>query len=101
MFNYWLTWIMVALFKTALLTGCIIGAIGGCISTEHRLLAILFIPLAIFFLHDYIYQILVPFIGGVGWRLHKPSDTPVYMGLAPSYKEARAEISKGHCIIWG
>ncbi len=91
---------MLTLIKVALLTGCVIGAVGGCINTEHLLLAIIFIPASIFFLYDFVYQVLVPFIGGEGNRLHKPSDTPMYMGLAPSWREAKEELRKGHRIIW-
>ena len=101
MINYWLTWSLLTIFKGALLTGSIIGAIGGILNfIEMGLLAIMFVPFSIFMLYDFIYQCLVPFIGGKGNRLHKPIDTPVWMGLAPSYKEAKEIISRGQCIIW-
>lgn len=99
--KYWLWWIILTLFKAGILIGAIFSATGGVLNfEEYGLLAIIFIPFSLWFLHDFIYQLLVPLTGGTGWRLHKPSDTPVYMGLAPSWKEARNEIRKGHCIIW-
>lgn len=100
MFSYWLGWAWLTILKAIFLASCIIGAIGGCINVEHLLLAIIFIPASVFLLYDFIYQVLVPFLGGVGNRCHKPSDTPMYMGLAPSWREAQEELKKGHCIIW-
>jgi len=100
MVSYWFSWATLTLLKVVLLGGCIIGAIGGCINVEYILLAIIFIPMSIFFLYDCIYQTLIPLKGGAGARLHKPSDTPMYMGLAPSYKEAKEILARGHCIIW-
>lgn len=101
MINYWLIWSLLTIFKGALLTGSIIGAIGGILNfTEMELLAIIFVPFSIYILYDFIYQLLVPLIGGKGRRLHKPIDTPVWIGLAPSYKEAKEIIGRGECIIW-
>ncbi|MBA7698432.1 hypothetical protein ES703_107109 [subsurface metagenome] len=99
--SYWLPWSILTIFKGGLLTGSIIGAIGGILHlTEFWLLAILFIPFSIWLLYDFSWQLLVPLIGGRGNRLHKPSDTPMYMGLAPSFKEAKELKRKGYCIIW-
>ena len=82
--------------------GCsVLGAIGGVTNfSKFGLLAVVFVPLSIWFLYDLVYQVLVPIQGGVGNRLHKPSDTPMYMGLAPNWREAREEVKKGHCIVW-
>lgn len=99
--NYWINWITLTFFKAVLLTGCVIGSVGGIIHfSDYGLLAILFVPLSVFLLYDFTYQLLIPFIGGIGNRFHKPSDTPIFMGLAPSYKGAKEIIKKRHCIIW-
>jgi len=101
MFSYWIGWALLTICKAVLLTSCIIGAVGGILNfSEYLLLAIIFLPASVFFLYDFIYQLLVPVYGGVGKRLHKPSDTPMYMGLAPSHKEAKEVLARGHCIIW-
>ena len=104
MLKYMLEWAILTTFKAALLAGCIIGAVGGILNfNEYSLLALIFIPFTLFFLYDFVHQLLVPMIGGAGNRDNKPhfpSDTPVFMGLAPSYREAKRELSKGHCIIW-
>ncbi len=101
MTNYWLTWGLLTLFKGGLLFGSVTGAIGGILyPKEFLLLAILFVPLSIWLLYDFIYQILVPVYGGKGNRLHKPIDTPIWIGLAPPYKEAKEITVKGWPIIW-
>jgi len=89
------------MFKGGLLVGSTIGAIGGLLNPEEfLLLAIIFVPFSIWFLYDFVYQLLVPLYGGKGYRLHKPIDTPMWMGLAPSYQGAKEIIKRGHCIIW-
>lgn len=101
MIGYWLSWSMLTIVKGGLLVGSIFGAIGGVLNfSSYALLAILFVPVSIFWLYDFVYQLLIPLTGGVGNRLHKPSDTPMYMGLAPSYQEAKEIVRKGHPIIW-
>ena len=101
MISYWLRWAILTVFKGGLLVGSIIGSIEGILNFKnYTLLAIIFIPFSIFFAYDFLYQVLVPLIGGRGNRLRKPIDTPVYMGLAPSYREAKEILKKGHCIIW-
>lgn len=100
--SYWLWWVLLTIFKAGMLFVAILGAIGGIVNpSQFLLLAITCVPLSIWFLYDFVYQVLVPIQGGVGNRLHKPSDTPMYMGLAPSWREAKEEIRMGHCIIWG
>lgn len=100
MIYYWLCWILLTILKGSLLAGSVYATIGGILHFNNYVLLVVFVPLSIFFLRDFIYQLLVPITGGVGNRLSKPSDTPIYMGLAPSYKEAREALRKGECIIW-
>ena len=101
MFGYWLSWSLLTIFKGGMLGLSIVGAIGGVLYWDkYALLAILFVPCSLWFLYDYVWQLLLPFIGGRGYRLHKPIDTPMYMGLAPPYKEAKEITSKGLGIIW-
>ncbi len=101
MLSYWFTWLVVTILKGGILAGSIVGAVGGILDfNSYALLAILFISLSLFFLYDFIQQLLVPLIGGEGYRLGKPSDTPVYMGLAPPFREARKLLAQGGCIIW-
>ena len=101
MINYWLVWSLLTMFKWILLSISVIGAVGGILHPkEFLLLVILFIPLSIWLLYDFIYQVLVPFYGGKGYRLHKPIDTPVWIGLAPPYREAKEIAKRGHSIIW-
>lgn len=101
MIGYWLSWSLLTMFKVGLLVGFAAGAAGGVLHFgEYGLLAIIFVPASIWSVCDLVYQIRVPLVGGRGNQLHKPSDTPMYMGLAPSYREAKEIIRKGHCIIW-
>lgn len=101
MIGYWLSWFLLTLFKGVMLTGVIFGAIGGIMNMpDYLLLVILFVPVSMWLLTDFIYQLLIPKIGGVGWRLHRPIDTPMYMGLAPSCRAAKEILRKGQCIIW-
>jgi len=99
--RYWLEWILLTIFKAAMLGCSVLGAIGGILYPQsYLLLAIIFIPLSIWFLYDFVYQVLIPGRGGRGYQLHKPSDTPMYMGLGPPWKTAKEELNKGRCIIW-
>ena len=99
--SYWLWWVLLTIFRAGMLLCSVVGAISGIVNFgQFGLLAIVFVPLSIWFLYDFIYQVLVPLQGGVGNRLHKPSDTPMYMGLAPSWREAKEDLRIGHCIIW-
>lgn len=102
MVNYWLCWLSLTLIKLALLTGCVIGAVGGLVNigNEMLLLAIMFVPASLFLGCDMVWQILVPLRGGEGYIHSKPSDTPIYMGLAPPTRVARELAARGEGIIW-
>ena len=101
--NYWLPWFLLTIIKLGMLIFSNYAAIEGILHPEYSLLAILFAPLSLLFIYDFAWQLLVPFIGGEGNRNHKPSDTPIFMGLAPSSKEAKqlpVIPGSGKNIIW-
>jgi hypothetical protein len=95
MIRYWVEWGILTLFKLGILSFCTYTVISSIFHFDvYGLLAIFFVPLSLFFLYDFIWQILVPFIGGYGNVHHVPSDTPVFMGLTLSWRETKKEYFK-------
>lgn len=100
MIQYWVRWILLTLFKAWMVGMAIVASVGGVRTPEYVVLAVIFVPMSIWFLYDFAWQVRVPVWGGCGYRNHKASDLPMYMGLAPDWRHAKEELNKGRCIIW-
>ena len=79
--KYWTIWILGTVIKGAVLTGCTVATIGGVSHPDYVLLAVMFIPLSLFFAADMVRQILLPLTGG------KILDTPVFFGDWQSWRD--------------